>query len=716
MNNYIDKYIKQGIRIFSCYSNKTPVPKNGFYGATLEPEEIQKQFYDDSFLIGLPTGNTNGIVVIDIDVKDGRTVEELLEELKQYVQLPENLFQVQTPSGGMHLYFSVINTNLSSSVRFFDKNLATDLRANGGYVCAPDGKGYIVYDDVDGLDIDDLKARCPALPESIENYKKQSNNQEIAIIQDLPPEEIREIRSALNYIDPDDRDTWIRVGMALKSTGSPAAEGLFNEYSQRSDKYNPADQPKRWKTLKPKGDLTIASIFHEAQKAGWVTTYERKEVATVLPPITDIDKVRQSFERELFPKDLLKPAGLVGDIMKYIIENSIKRQPIFALAAALTAVGVLAGRKVQTGMRVRTNIYALCVGESGCGKEAPRKIIKELFLAAGCGELANVEELASDTSIVTTLKKSPAQIFLLDEIGRFLKTTLSATHGSHLYNIVTTLLKLYSEKDQIFNGKNYADGDKKVTIAQPHLCLLGTTVPDTLYRGLTLEHVTNGFLARMLIFETDDSYPPKTPRRDMTSKPPVEILDQIRALYRKPVNLVPDGNLDHLNPCPQIVPLTLPASDILKEFDCFIEDMRKELRAQGKVETTYNRTTEMAEQIALILATGRNIDNPEIDEDDMTFAIRLSKYLSDHMFYIVHNYIANNEQEHEVKRVLKLIRDAGKLKFADIARKTQNLRSYERDDIICILLNSEQIIEYSTGSGGAKTTWYMAKEDEIEKI
>jgi len=729
MNEYIQTYIRCGIRVFSCNENKTPATLTGFYAASTDQNTLQKQFTNESMLVGMPTGNMNNIVVIDFDVNkpledesgqkvyndnstpiiDIRTVEQLKEELKEYGELPDTL-QVETPSGGRHLWFYTSHTNVSSKRRFFNKSLPIDIRANGGYVIVPDGKSkYIVYDNEhDILDFEDIKSILAPLPEWIENFKPQKSEYTPAENIHLPESEVREIRSALNYISSDDRDLWIKIGMALKSTGAPAARGLWDEWSQKSEKYNPLDQTKRWSGLKPH-DINIGSLFHEAKQAGWVTTYD-KTTPMVLPPV--YEQPIKKTEKKNFPEYLLDPPGLVGDIARYINGTAIKPQPIFSLAAALCTVGTLAGRKLQTETRIRTNIYCLCVGPSGCGKEYPRKAIKDILQNSGCAHMASVEDIASDSAIVNTLEKEQAQIFLLDEIGRFLKTTMNAQRSAHLYNVVSVLLKLYSSADQVFSGKNYADKEKKVYIVQPNLCLYGTTVPDTLYKGLNVEHVKDGFLSRMLIFETDNPRPQKSKRKNLAAtKVPIEIIDQVRAINLRKINFEPMGNLDHQIPNPYIVPMTDEAVDILEEFDSFIENFRETLAKESKVEAIYNRTVQMAEQIALIIAAGTNIENPKIDADEISYGINLAKHLADHMYSIVENFIAINEFEHELKRILNIIKECGKIKRSDLTRKTQNLQGYVRNDIIETLKESHQIHEIVSGTGNKQSVWFFPSDN-----
>ena len=302
MKPYIKKYIEQGLSIFPCNTNKTPATSQGFYSAVNDAETIEKLFYSDDFLIGLPTGEKNKIVVIDFDVNkkipgtddfDTRSIDDLLEEIKNYGEFPDT-FQVETPSGGRHFYFLMPEGfDLRSRARFIDKTLPLDIRANGGYVIAPDGENYLVYDDVNNLEFDNLLSRLAPLPEWIvtKRYVQESTPSSIMPDMAISENEIREIRSALSYVSSDGYDDWIKVGMALKSTNSKQAFGLWHEWSKSSEKYDPAIIEKKWKQLKP-NDITLATLFYDAKQSGWVTTYEKKEVVNqqiqvIEPEITE---------------------------------------------------------------------------------------------------------------------------------------------------------------------------------------------------------------------------------------------------------------------------------------------------------------------------------------------------------------------------------------------------------------------------------------------
>ena len=129
---------KEGFKFFPCLSNKAPATSNGFYDATNDIEKLETIFNNNNFLVGFPGGNLNkNIIIIDVDInKDGdtRTVDELLDALSEYGDIDRSGFQVETPSGGRHLYFKAPDEFIfSGGTRYFNKTLPIDIRATGQY-------------------------------------------------------------------------------------------------------------------------------------------------------------------------------------------------------------------------------------------------------------------------------------------------------------------------------------------------------------------------------------------------------------------------------------------------------------------------------------------------------------------------------------------------------------------------------------------------------
>ena len=85
---------------------------------------------------------------------------------------------------------------------------------------------------------------------------------------DITPEIVR---TALGYLSPNvPRSDWARAGMAIKSE-YPGDEGfaLFEEWSMRGDGYDAKAVRSTWRSIKPSGGVTVATLIHEAQANGF---------------------------------------------------------------------------------------------------------------------------------------------------------------------------------------------------------------------------------------------------------------------------------------------------------------------------------------------------------------------------------------------------------------------------------------------------------------
>lgn len=85
------------------------------------------------------------------------------------------------------------------------------------------------------------------------------------------------IGTALNFVPADDRETWLKIGMAIKSELGDSGFDLWDGWSQQSESYKNSDARGVWRSIKPDGGVTIGTLFHEAKGSGWRgdKTYQR---------------------------------------------------------------------------------------------------------------------------------------------------------------------------------------------------------------------------------------------------------------------------------------------------------------------------------------------------------------------------------------------------------------------------------------------------------
>ena len=129
-------FLKHGIPVFPA-NGKIPEIKEWAKNSSTDPKQIQKwgrQFPNAN--IAIVTGGASEIVVVDLDCKRGvdgiANFESMCEQAG--IKIP-NKYSVETPSGGLRLYF---HSNFAAKIRNSAGRLGPgiDARASGGYVIA----------------------------------------------------------------------------------------------------------------------------------------------------------------------------------------------------------------------------------------------------------------------------------------------------------------------------------------------------------------------------------------------------------------------------------------------------------------------------------------------------------------------------------------------------------------------------------------------------
>lgn len=131
-----------GIPCFPCApGEKRPATGHGFYDATTDEDILRRWFADspDSNM-AIPTGRASGVVVLDIDPRNGGDLEWRMLTAQNGEPVTRT---VRTPSGGSHYYFTCPPAGLKSRTGV---RPGIDFKADGGYVVVPPSRiGESVY-------------------------------------------------------------------------------------------------------------------------------------------------------------------------------------------------------------------------------------------------------------------------------------------------------------------------------------------------------------------------------------------------------------------------------------------------------------------------------------------------------------------------------------------------------------------------------------------
>ncbi|MDP8974102.1 MAG: bifunctional DNA primase/polymerase [Actinomycetota bacterium] len=141
-------YARRGIPVFPCEpGGKRPLTYNGFFDATTDIGRV-KDWWDrwPDANVGVPTGKGSGLLVLDVDPRDGGP-ESLAALERENGPLPETA-RARTGGGGVHVFFRYpAEKEVRNSAGWLGPGL--DVRGEGGYVVVPPSRTQGDYGWID---------------------------------------------------------------------------------------------------------------------------------------------------------------------------------------------------------------------------------------------------------------------------------------------------------------------------------------------------------------------------------------------------------------------------------------------------------------------------------------------------------------------------------------------------------------------------------------
>lgn len=709
LNNAL-QYASFGWYVFPCYSiedgkcacgedckspGKHPMVKQGLLSATLDHLQI-RQWWDKwpTANIGISAGPSK-LLVIDVDTKPGSDGSDFWAEIEQTYSF--ETVEVITGSGGRHIYFKTAEEIGSSISRI---HLGIDVRANGGYVIAPPSKHLSgnAY-EWEGCDFQPIMLTTAPdwLVELCRRQPQVKVNDAEYQIDHLTVEKVQELRSALFFIDPDNRETWLEIGMALASTGAGnQALGLWTEWSIGSEKFDAKDQRRVWKSFSREGGTTLSSIFFRAKQNGWCDLPG--------PVVATVPRKERIEERTSIS---VPPEGMLATISNYILETSIRPQPVLATSAAIALASVVLGRKFAGSTGLRTNIYIIGIAPSGAGKDHPRQCIKDILIACDRADLLGGEEVFSGQGIYTSLVTNPARVFLLDEFGLLLQQSKDQKAGGLARQLLSMLMKLFTSSKSHFLGPEYADQKNRprIDIHYPCASIFATTTATTFYPALQSDQVSSGFLPRFLVVESR-ARPPKR-KRPRSQNIPTDLVDWI-LMASAPEG---EGNLVGINPATPMVAEKSYASEIIFDELDDLADERMNNSYHKIIEPLWSRAWEIADKLATIAACAADIQRPVVQKDHARWATNFVIERIEWLTRAVVEHVADSSYDATKKSFLRAIIEAGEfgipIRSLGTFQPFCSYRPKERAQVLEDLKGAGEIdnVSVSIGTGRPRDSW-----------
>ncbi|MCU0990261.1 MAG: bifunctional DNA primase/polymerase [Xanthomonadales bacterium] len=532
-------------------------------------------------------------------------------------------------------------------------------------------------------------------------------------------EQQREVESALAALPSDDRDTWLRVGMALHSTGiAQWAWDTWAEWSKTSSKYDPVDQLRVWRSFRGRGldGITVRSIFDLAQKAGWVNLPAPVPVALVRLP----ERVE-----EAAPDDLLAPGGILQAAAAWVGATSRKAQPLFDLQAAIAFACTVLGRRYVSSQRNWPSLYLLNIGKSGSGKEHAKWAVERMLEVCGLNHLIGPASYTSSAGVLSSLHDQPSHLTVIDEFGKALENA-AVRQNARDRAMLSALMEVWGRADGVLRPQGYStvglsERDAKAfrerSVRNPALTLLAMTTPETFFDAIGSAAARDGFLNRFLIVESDVG---RQAGRHVADEPvPQAVIEWARRVRSVTEGALanPDSNAS-LAPEPRLVPLDDEASAMFSAFEADCLRLMDEHDQHGLAEM-FGRCNEMAMRLALVAAVGH--ESAAVKRPHAAWAISYVRHHAVRTVARLRTCVANSEFGRFRLEVLDLIRKAGGrgMTERDLSRASARFREVPQRQQVEMLTSLQftgdiQRVEIPSMSnrGRKRVAWVAADEAE----
>lgn len=693
---------------------KHPLPIKGVKEASRDPLVIEAwwQRWPEAN-IGMAMGQVSGVFAVDVDPRNGGDIS--IEELQaKNGRLPDTI-NAMTGGGGQHLLFRfepgrALPGKLGRGI---------DIKGEGGYIVVEpsvhaSGVAYAWEADGDPI-YGATAAPAPAwlfAADTVSSATATSGNAATAVGY-IAPDRVLSLRSALAYLDADDRDTWVRVGMALRETGATNAFGIWTEWSQLSDKFDPAAQRKAWGGFKPDGRLHLESVFTWAAERGWVNP-------AGLQATRFSESVQRAIDAAAAPQERIEvvstiehryeafPVRLLQDTQQWIERQSPVGHPLIAQQAVLSLIGVTAGRLYVSDDGDPCHLYLGVVSDTIDYSRYAGDAVKRILSEAGLRRMIRGTRLGSAAAIYSTILKSPSSIYVSDEWGHLIAFARRQPSGAidQAMNMLTSLYAMPAMHidNPAEAGLKPGALDDQMVVYHPALTLLALMSGDQLAPMMRRGELGKGSLGQMLavMVEQDEV----VERKPDAGSVPKWLVDHVNAVRRLPARQGGDWSTQEIfGSSPGLRPqmVRVRARVDLEEAFSSLDSIGRDHGARSFV-LGAKRT---ARRIAVGMAAWADPSMPEITTDIAAWA---ASYTHRHASAWLDRFSTLSSDEGRVSVMQQVLEIIGRAKAAGIAKRDllsgcwafRNLTREKREELIGTLLADEAVYQIDTKTGRGK--------------
>ena len=319
-------YAAHGYPVFPLSHKKRPIPARdkdingkpiqgtgGFKKATTDEVVIHKWWHGREYLIGMPMGPAVGVFALDIDTSedhaDGMIEWKTITAEHGAIDTREH----RTATGGLHL---ILKWHHDRQIGCSRGSLpdGIDVKGRGGYIVMPPsrrkGRNYNVGNDIDPIDPPDWLIemigtrpaptfkRVNSDRAAVDRGDGKTNEADSARFSFDIPADLAELASAADSVPNNDLpwDEWTTFALALFAATTGRGFAIFDRWSSKSKKYDPAVTRDRWEEIcgSPPDRMGAQYIYNLARANGWL----RRTTPTYAPAsFSDLEAARHEVRR-----------------------------------------------------------------------------------------------------------------------------------------------------------------------------------------------------------------------------------------------------------------------------------------------------------------------------------------------------------------------------------------------------------------------------------
>jgi hypothetical protein len=307
---------------------------------------------------------------------------------------------------------------------------------------------------------------------------------------------------------------------------------------------------------------------------------------------------------------------------------------------------MMMGRKVSDQTNIRTNVMVTCLAPSGSGKDAPKSAANILVERACLPSCRIGSEVASAEGVYDWMELAGQSLFIVDEIDLFLAKMANEEKGG----LTKAFLEFHNHARGTAKSRARAGMTEVKSLNQPHLCLLGFSIPRFFFEQLNDRMLAGGLAARLMVFETPGR---GKKNKHMQHDPDQSLIDEVRWWedYVPNVNFVGNGvSVADRFYRPIRVDMDYDAVQVFND----LFDYENQKMAEGQAINSDARTSvwcrlcEKAKTLALIHACSRDRDGAIVNKESAQWAADLATCMSANILAMLdlHGY----EGEFDLKR------------------------------------------------------------------